>query len=137
MQTHGLKSFVRYAVNIIFKLLLTWLFQGLINHKYRALFASPEMLLEHYGFSALIRTPSFTEDIMCISSKSPDICFTMSAVDSARLVPGVLECLGTRLGILTRTLQRRGLNMCILCPRDAAESKSEAEILRNCAYSRG
>ena len=31
------------------------------------------------------------------SSKSPDISFTMSAMDSGRLVPSVLECLGTRL----------------------------------------
>ncbi|GJE92607.1 P-loop containing nucleoside triphosphate hydrolase protein [Phanerochaete sordida] len=48
----------------------TWskeLREDLINRKFRAIFTSPEMLLEHHGLSALIRTPSFTENVLGIA----------------------------------------------------------------------
>ncbi|EKM48042.1 uncharacterized protein PHACADRAFT_189271, partial [Phanerochaete carnosa HHB-10118-sp] len=48
----------------------TWcpqLRQDLVDEKFRAIFASPEMLLEHQGFSKLMRTPSFTDNVLCIA----------------------------------------------------------------------
>jgi superfamily II DNA helicase RecQ len=40
--------------------------QEIEEHKYRVIITSPEMCLEHQGFSKLLRTAEFTRDVLAI-----------------------------------------------------------------------